>query len=81
MKHSLRKAINQACRDCLYDSHSPGAWRQQIEACTDKKCALYAVRPLGMERSKRGQKTALTIDPLTISNSPVDGHAMSGGES
>jgi hypothetical protein len=42
---SLRGAINAFCRHCLYDSHQPGAWRQQITACTSYKCPLYPVRP------------------------------------
>lgn len=43
---SLRAAINQHCRNCLYDKISGvGSWRQQVESCTAKTCALYTVRP------------------------------------
>jgi len=43
---SLRAAINQHCRNCLYDKVSGiGSWRQQVEACSAKTCALYSVRP------------------------------------
>ena len=47
-KRSLRSAINQHCKDCIYDPLDKGAgnWRQQVEACTVKKCALYEVRPI-----------------------------------
>ena len=27
---SLRKAIDQKCKDCTYDSTAPGTWRQQV---------------------------------------------------
>lgn len=42
---SLRAAINAFCRQCLYDPHQPGRWREQITACTSRGCPLYAVRP------------------------------------
>ena len=47
-KRSLRSAINAHCKDCIYDEHAKGEgnWRQQVEACTVTKCALYEVRPI-----------------------------------
>lgn len=42
---SLRKAINDKCRECIYDPHAAGAWRQQVSACTSPDCPLYPVRP------------------------------------
>ena len=42
---SLRKAINQKCKDCTYDFASKGTWRQQVTLCSVKSCALYDVRP------------------------------------
>lgn len=45
-KPSLRKAINQHCRECIYDPISgQGSWRQQVTDCTSKDCSLYPVRP------------------------------------
>ncbi len=47
MSISLRKAINQKCTECIYDSRSGlGNWRQQVEACTVKTCPLWPVRPV-----------------------------------
>ncbi len=46
MAVSLRKAINDKCKDCGYDALNGGTWRQQIEACTCKKCPLWEVRPV-----------------------------------
>lgn len=44
---SLRKAIDDFCRSCIYDSiGGQGTWRQQVEACTSRKCPLYPVRPV-----------------------------------
>jgi hypothetical protein len=44
---SMRKAINDKCKECIYDVVSgPGTWRQQVEACTSRSCPLYAVRPI-----------------------------------
>ncbi len=43
---SLRKAINDKCRECIYDPMAEGNWRQQISACTSPKCPLYAHRPI-----------------------------------
>lgn len=44
---SLRAAINQQCKSCIYDPKAgTGTWRQQVEACTVKHCALYPVRPV-----------------------------------
>lgn len=44
---SLRKAINDMCRACIYDPVAGrGTWRQQVEACTSRKYPLYPVRPV-----------------------------------
>lgn len=42
---SLRSAINEACRNCIYDSRGAGSWRAQVAACTAHTCPLYVVRP------------------------------------
>ncbi len=42
---SLRKAINDKCRDCIYDSELPGKWREQVFMCAVPSCPLYSVRP------------------------------------
>jgi hypothetical protein len=60
--NSLRKAINDKCRHCIYDPHSgSGTWRQQVSACTSKQCPLYPVRPMPADNTT-GQLIALT-DP------------------
>ena len=42
---SLRKAINDMCKQCIYDKRDNGTWRQQVERCTSPSCALYDYRP------------------------------------
>lgn len=44
---SLRGAIDDFCRDCIYDKKQRqlGTWRQQIGACTASACPLFNVRP------------------------------------
>jgi hypothetical protein len=43
---SLRKAINNKCKECIYDPYEPGTWRMQVEGCTSLHCPLYPVRPI-----------------------------------
>ena len=42
---SLRKAVDQHCKDCIYDDHSKGNWRQQVTLCSVTNCALWPHRP------------------------------------
>ena len=44
---SMRRAINEKCRECIYDPiGSPGNWRQQVQACTVTGCPLWPLRPI-----------------------------------
>ena len=43
-------AINEKCKECLYDPEVEGTWRMQVEACELTACALYPYRPVS--RSK-----------------------------
>ena len=45
-KKSLRKAIDENCKECIYDPLAVGSWRKQVTLCTVNKCPLYPVRPL-----------------------------------
>ena len=49
---SLRKAINDKCRECVYDPQAPGNWREQVTWCLVPKCPLYPVRPLSKGNRK-----------------------------
>jgi hypothetical protein len=53
---SLRKAINDKCRECIYDPFSGmGNWRQQVSACRSPACPLFAYRPVS--KGGRGEPT------------------------
>lgn len=41
---SLRKAINDKCKDCIYDNMAKGSWVQQVCFCTSPNCPLFPVR-------------------------------------
>jgi hypothetical protein len=42
---SLRSAIDQKCRDCIYDPQcGGGTWREQIAQCSVIGCPLWPVR-------------------------------------
>lgn len=44
---SLRKAVDEKCKDCVYDSANGGTWLAQTEACTcEKSCPLWPFRPV-----------------------------------
>ena len=63
MSKSLRKAINNMCKDCSYDKYDKGTWRQQIAACTISECPLHEVRPVD-EKYNGTHTTHLTIELL-----------------
>lgn len=46
MKQSLRKAINEMCKYCIYSPDEKGSWVEQVTNCTDHLCPLFLVRPL-----------------------------------
>lgn len=62
---SLRKAINDKCKDCIYDDLSGlGNWRQQVSLCTSTDCALYPVRPLSKPKPKKEKKGVIASDAI-----------------
>ena len=42
---SLRNAINQKCKDCIYDPEVDGGWIQQVSLCELTDCSLWPYRP------------------------------------
>jgi len=55
---SMRKAINNHCKKCIYDEYSEGTWRAQVEGCTSKDCSLYQLRPITrISTEKRAKET------------------------
>lgn len=54
---SLRRAINEKCKQCIYDSCGVGKWREQVESCTVKLCPLWEVRPTSLRSSNKNIHT------------------------
>ena len=62
-KRSLRAAINDKCRECIYDSVAgAGTWREQVTACTSKACPLYPLRPLVQPRRDSEKAVFSTVE-------------------
>ena len=40
-----QQAINEKCKECIYDPEVDGTWRMQTEACELIDCALWEYRP------------------------------------
>lgn len=45
-KTTLRQAVNDNCRSCIYDSDEPGTWLSQVENCKISRCAIFEHRPV-----------------------------------
>ena len=50
-----QKAIEEKCRECIYDELDEGTWRMQVEQCELTACALHPYRP--KSRSKMPDMT------------------------
>ena len=40
-----QEAIDAKCKECIFDPLDEGTWRQQVQACEIKSCALHPYRP------------------------------------
>lgn len=63
---SLRKAIDEKCKECIYDALCSGSWRKQTEACEMKDCALWDVRPTtgATREAKRKEKGKIDLKEI-----------------
>lgn len=66
---SLRKCIEEKCKDCTYDPLAGGTWREQVELCRVTKCALWPVRPMtvatiNLNRKTRQEVSGIDVDAL-----------------
>jgi len=50
---SLRNAINENCKACVYDPLLPGTWRAQVANCKCSNCPLYSVRPVPLQNQAK----------------------------
>ena len=57
---SLRKAINEKCKDCIYDPiGGNGTWLKQVADCTAVTCPIHTVRPTPRDRSIKEESLIL----------------------
>lgn len=61
---SLKKCIEEKCKQCTYDSSQAGSWRHQVEACNVKSCPLWEVRPVTMETMIARRRGKISLDAL-----------------
>ena len=60
---SIRQAIDDKCKDCIYDPRcGGGTWREQIAKCSSVSCPLWPVRT-GPEG---GPLAVYPTDPATV---------------
>jgi hypothetical protein len=60
---SMRRAINEKCKDCIFDPAEPGNWRQQVTGCTSEDCALFPLRPMSESGAKSGRQSPEKVKP------------------
>ena len=65
---SLRNAINQKCKDCIYDPEVEGGWIQQVSLCELFDCPLWEHRPKPRTSSQSLKKSASQCHFEVISN-------------
>jgi hypothetical protein len=65
---SRQKAINEKCRDCIYDPLAGGTWRQQVENCTIQTCSLWPYRPVTL--ATKARRAGEGSSPKDCANSP-----------
>lgn len=70
------RAIAAMCKDCIFDSTSPGNWRQQVSACTSPGCPLFAFRPVS--RPKDSQEPSTRRPASQGSDLAGNGEALGG---
>ena len=68
---SLKKCIEDKCKDCIYDPLAGGTWREQTESCRSVRCPLWPVRPITVATMNANRKkanaaagTSIDIDAL-----------------
>lgn len=79
-REALRPAINNACRDCIFDPYQEGTWRRQVELCTNPNCALFSVRPRPIATLHSGKSKSLILSPEFGLKGPVSEQLSGGAE-
>lgn len=61
---AYKKHIEDKCRQCAYDPQDRGTWREQVERCSTKSCALWVVRPVSGELQRQRRAESLILDNI-----------------
>lgn len=56
MRLTRQQAINQKCKDCIYDPLDSGNWKQQVSRCTHAACSLHPYRPVSRPRARSKER-------------------------
>lgn len=56
---SRKAAIEQHCRDCIFDPNASGTWREQVGNCTSINCSLRPFRPTPLTGTKKKRSSIL----------------------
>ena len=65
---SLRNAISQMCKSCIYDPEVEGGWIQQVSLCDLSACSLWEHRPHPRTAPLSLKKTSSSCHFEVISN-------------
>ncbi len=71
---SRSRAINQKCKECIYDPSDDGTWRQQVEACEIRECSLYPYRPKSIASARicrKNVKSSVCLSGAGLSATPL----------
>jgi len=49
---SMRKAVNDKCKECIYDPKAGGTWKSQTESCPSTTCPIHPYRPVTAETAR-----------------------------
>jgi hypothetical protein len=63
---SLKKCIEQKCKDCSYDPLDVGTWRDQAEKCNVRNCALWPVRPMTVATINLQRKARVVVGGVDV---------------
>ena len=63
---SIRKAVNEKCKDCIYDPLAGGTWLVQVGNCIDTPCPLHPYRPLPASMKSKGDSLVKRAIPAGL---------------
>ena len=63
--HSLRAAVDAYCKSCICDPKCGlGGWRESVQGCEIRRCALWPHRPMARVRSAEKATNSLAFSAM-----------------